>query len=203
MSAGPRVRRDSMARWLSEIYSCIWVFSQMLLSAAAGGEDHVKPNIVLILADDLGWNDIGYHNPDMKTPNIDRLATQGIKLNQSYTQSICTPTRSALMTGRYPFKTGMQHGVLFSTDNACLPTQHRLMSEDLRQHGYSTHLVGKWHLGFCKWACTPTYRGFDSFFGYYSGALDYYSKTCELSCTVRVAPCELHNCWFSLCRFYA
>ncbi|XP_067659223.1 arylsulfatase J-like [Haliotis asinina] len=179
MSERPRVRRDSMASWLREIYSCIWVFSQMLFTAAAGSESHVRPNIVLILADDLGWNDVGYHNPNMKTPNIDRLAAQGVKLNQSYTQSICTPTRSALMTGRYPFKTGMQHGVLLATDNACLPTQHRLLSEDLRQQGYSTHLVGKWHLGFCKWACTPTYRGFDSFFGYYSGALDYYSKTYE------------------------
>ncbi|XP_071109424.1 arylsulfatase B-like [Haliotis cracherodii] len=125
----------------------------------------------------VGWNDVGYHNPDMKTPNIDRLAAQGIKLNQSYTQSICTPTRSALMTGRYPFKTGMQHGVLLATDNACLPTRHQLLSEDLRHHGCSTHLVGKWHLGFCKWACTPTYRGFDTFFGYYSGAHDYYTKT--------------------------
>ncbi|XP_048250185.1 arylsulfatase J-like [Haliotis rufescens] len=166
-----------MAMWLSEIYTCMWVFSQVSLSAAAGRENNGRPNIVLILADDLGWNDVGYHNPDMKTPNIDRLAAQGIKLNQSYTQSICTPTRSALMTGRYPFKTGMQHGVLLSNDNACLPTQHQLLSEDLRHHGYSTHLVGKWHLGFCKWACTPTYRGFDTFFGYYSGALDYYTKT--------------------------
>ncbi len=72
-----------------------------------------QPNIILIVADDLGYNDVSWHNPDIQTPHLEKLARAGVILEQSYVQPICTPTRSALMTGRYPIHTGRQHGVLW------------------------------------------------------------------------------------------
>lgn len=134
-----------------------------------------QPNIIFIVADDLGWNDVGWHNPHIYTPNLDRLAATGVKLEQYYVQAICTPSRSAFMTGYYPFRTGMQHGVIKELEPVGLPVNFTLLPQYLQSLGYSTHMVGKWHLGYCDWKYTPTYRGFESFFGYYNGDEDYYT----------------------------
>ncbi|KAL5004414.1 hypothetical protein ScPMuIL_017870 [Solemya velum] len=133
------------------------------------------PHIVFIVADDLGWNDLGFRNPDMITPNIDKLAVGGVILNQSYVQPVCSPSRHAFMTGYYPFKAGLQHMVIFHGQAVCSPTNMAFLPQQLKKLGYATHAVGKWHLGFCNWNCTPTYRGFDSFFGYYNSKEDYYT----------------------------
>ncbi|KAK3596805.1 hypothetical protein CHS0354_036645 [Potamilus streckersoni] len=133
------------------------------------------PHIVLIVADDLGWNDVGWHNPQMYTPNLDKLARNGVILNSSYVQPICTPTRNCLMTGFYPYHTGLQHFVILDDTPGYIPTNFTTLPEKLKQLGYSTHMVGKWHLGYCNWKYTPTYRGFDSFMGYYNGREDYYT----------------------------
>ncbi|ESO99974.1 hypothetical protein LOTGIDRAFT_112980 [Lottia gigantea] len=135
------------------------------------------PNIVFIVADDLGWNDVGYHNPEIKTPNIDKLAREGVILNQSYVQPLCSPSRSSFMSGYYPFRTGLQHLVIISFQPVCLPLNISTLPQELKKLGYATHMIGKWHLGFCKWECTPTYRGFDSFFGYYNADEDYYNHS--------------------------
>ena len=110
---------------------------------------------------------------------------EGIKLENYYVQPICTPTRSQLMSGRYQvflkffitfitllyhclhfqIHTGLQHGVIHPLIPNCLPLNDVTMADKLRELGYATHIVGKWHLGFCKTKCTPTHRGFDSFFG--------------------------------------
>ncbi|XP_078343218.1 arylsulfatase B-like isoform X2 [Oculina patagonica] len=103
-------------------------------------EDSTPPNVLFILADDFGWYDVGYHNPKIQTPNINKLAKDGVKLDSYYVQPLCTPTRGALMTGRYPIHTG-----------------------------YATHLLGKWHLGFYKWPYVPTNRGFDTAYGFLGG----------------------------------
>ncbi|XP_066922227.1 arylsulfatase B-like isoform X2 [Clytia hemisphaerica] len=133
------------------------------------------PNVVLIVADDLGWTDVSFHGCDqIKTPNIDKLAKEGIILNNYYVQPICTPTRSALMTGRYPIHTGMQHGVLLASEPWGLSLDEKTLPQYLKEMGYATHAIGKWHLGMFAKEYTPTYRGFDTFYGYYNGAEDYY-----------------------------
>ncbi|KAL8592585.1 hypothetical protein ACOMHN_026515 [Nucella lapillus] len=136
-----------------------------------------KPNIVFILADDLGWNDVGWRNPHMNTPTLDRMAREGMILGQSYAQSTCSPSRMALMSGRYPYHLGFQHVKISVKIPHFLPNDQPIMPEALKSLGYATHMVGKWHLGFCNWKYTPTYRGFDSFYGFYSAAEDYYDHT--------------------------
>ncbi|XP_022329100.2 arylsulfatase B-like [Crassostrea virginica] len=133
------------------------------------------PHILFIVADDYGWNDVGFRNPDVITPNIDKLARSGMILDSSYVMPVCTPSRNSFMTGHYAYKSGLQHLVILPQQAACAPLNYTFLPQKLKELGYATHAIGKWHLGFCKWECTPTYRGFDSFYGYYNGAEDYYS----------------------------
>jgi len=136
-----------------------------------------KPNIVLMALDDLGWGDVGYHGSDFPTPNIDDLAINGVRLEKYYVQQSCSPTRSALMTGRYPFHTGMHMcETLAPGTSAHLPTDQPTLPEALREVGYSTAMIGKWHLGYDSWNHAPTGRGFDSFAGYLQGQVDYVTK---------------------------
>lgn len=136
-----------------------------------------QPHIIFIVADDLGWNDVGWHNPSMLTPNLDRLAKNGVILNSSYVQPICTPSRSSFLSGYFPIHTGLQHGVIHGSQPNCLPTNLTLLPQQMKRLGYSTHMAGKWHLGFCNWKCTPTFRGFDSFVGFYNGAEGYFNHS--------------------------
>jgi len=120
-----------------------------------------KPNIVFILADDLGWADVGFHGPDIKTPNIDKLAAGGAKLEAFYTLPVCTPSRSALMTGRYPIRYGRQYNVLRPNSKVGLSLEERLLPQALKDAGYETAIIGKWHLGEFDPAYQPMQRGFD------------------------------------------
>ncbi|BFZ22838.1 hypothetical protein BsWGS_25876 [Bradybaena similaris] len=135
-----------------------------------------SPNLVWIISDDLGWNDVGFRNPDVKSPNIDQLVRTGILLNHSYVQPVCSPSRTAFMTGIYPHRLGLQQIVILERQAVCVPLDKTFFPQVLKQHGYKTHAVGKWHLGFCNWNCTPTFRGFDSFYGFYNPGEDFYTK---------------------------
>jgi len=138
---------------------------------AAGG---TRPHILYILADDLGFADVGFHGSDIRTPNLDKLAAGGAKLHQFYTQCMCTPTRAALMTGRYPLRYGLQTGVIPSGGSYGLATDEFLLPQALRQAGYTTALVGKWHLGHADQKYWPRQRGFDSFYGPLVGEIDHF-----------------------------
>ncbi|ESP03556.1 hypothetical protein LOTGIDRAFT_137302 [Lottia gigantea] len=133
-----------------------------------------QPNIIYIFADDLGYNDVGYHRSEIKTPNIDRLSREGVRLENYYVQPICTPSRSQFMSGRYQIHTGLQHGVIKPSQPNALPTTSPTIAEKLKEVGYTTHAIGKWHLGFYKDKFLPINRGFDTFFGFYTGAEDYF-----------------------------
>lgn len=142
---------------------------------AAFGQPSSKPNIVYILADDLGWKDVGFHGSDIKTPNIDRLAETGVRLEQFYAQPMCTPTRAALLTGRYPMRYGLQTLVILPDQTYGLPTTERLLPQALKESGYSTAIVGKWHLGHAKSEYLPRQRGFDYHYGPLIGEIDYFT----------------------------
>jgi len=134
------------------------------------------PNIVHIVADDLGWRDVGFNGcTDIKTPNIDRLAAEGAKFTQFYVQPMCTPTRACLMTGRYPFRYGLQTMVIPSVSAYGLDTTEWLMPECLKEAGYKTAIIGKWHLGHADKKWWPKQRGFDYQYGAMIGELDYFT----------------------------
>ena len=134
-----------------------------------------RPNIVFLLADDLGSHDVGWRGGEIKTPHLDKLAHAGARLDQFYVQPVCSPTRAALMTGRYPFRHGLQVGVVRPWAQYGLPLEERTLPMALREVGYETAIVGKWHLGHFQRNYLPTQRGFDHQYGHYNGALDYFT----------------------------
>lgn len=134
-----------------------------------------RPNIVFILADDLGSADCGFSGGrECKTPNLDALANAGTVLEQLYVQPVCTPTRAALMTGRYPMRHGLQVGVIRPWGQYGLPLKERTMAQGLKEAGYNTGIFGKWHLGSFDKAYWPNQRGFDYAYGHLFGQIDYY-----------------------------
>lgn len=134
-----------------------------------------RPNIIYILADDLGNKDVGFHGSDIQTPHLDKLAADGARLEQFHTQPMCTPTRAALLTGRYPFRYGLQTFVIPSSGTYGLDTTERTLPQVLKDAGYATAIVGKWHLGHADPAYWPMQRGFDSHYGPLIGELDYFT----------------------------
>jgi len=137
---------------------------------APNEEKRKRPNIIFVLADDLGWMDIGYHGSEIQTPNLDRLAGQSVRFERHYVMPTCTPTRVGLMTGRYPSRYGVvspAYGKIFDDDTVTL-------AGALQRCGYHTSLSGKWHMGSPP-ECTPRKYGFDSSYGYFHGQIDPYT----------------------------
>lgn len=136
--------------------------------------DAPPPNVLIFLADDLGWGDVGYHGSDIQTPNIDRLAAEGMMLERVYANPICTPTRSALMTGRDPIRLGVGHAVLMAWQDGGVSLDEHFMPQDYQAAGYDTAMVGKWHLGHTIEQHLPNARGFNHFHGHLHTQVSYF-----------------------------
>jgi arylsulfatase A-like enzyme len=154
----------------------------LLVSSVLGSQialayaQETKPNIVIILADDLGNADLGYRGSDIKSPNIDSLANDGVRLESFYGMPVCTPSRAELMTGRYAMRYGLQTLVIFPSHTYGLPTDELTLPQALKEAGYQTAMVGKWHLGHADRKYWPQNRGFDHFYGNLVGEVDYFTK---------------------------
>lgn len=144
-----------------------------------GGPRITRPkppsHIVIFLADDLGYADVSYHGGDIPTPHIDALARGGVHFTHFYAEALCTPSRAALLTGRFPFRMGLQEGVISPWDRHALPSEERTLAEALRDHGYRCAIVGKWHLGRYARTDLPDRHGFDHHYGCYTDGCDYYT----------------------------
>lgn len=139
-----------------------------------------KPNIVLIVTDDQGYADAGFRDPEVHTPNLDKLVSSGVELKRFRTAPVCSPTRAGLMTGLYPVRFGMQRAVNRPHSEAGLPESLITLPEALGEAGYKVrHLVGKWHLGNMKKAHLPMNHGFTSQYGPYCSGIDYFKLTRE------------------------
>ena len=138
------------------------------------------PNIIYIMLDDLGWSDVGWNNEESNVlPYLTSMANNGTILEQSYSCHRCTPSRAAFLTGRYPFRYGLGTEALEKKSPVGLDTDITLFPKILRQNGYKTHIVGKWHLGFCQPGQHPLRRGFDTFFGFHSAQIGYSSHVSD------------------------
>ena len=133
-----------------------------------------RPNIIVMVADDLGWNDVGFHGGDIDTPSLDRLAAEGVELNRFYTTPICSPTRAALMTGRDPIRLGIAYGVIMAWDNNGVHPDEHFMPQSFLHAGYQTAMVGKWHLGHAQMTYHPNNRGFEHFYGHLHTEVGFY-----------------------------
>lgn len=154
------------------------VFNSMWLPAFGFSDESVsnisgsKPNILIIVADDLGWRDVGYHGSEIKTPTLDKLAKENVQLNQFYVCPTCSPTRAALLTGKFPSRFGILNPIGGKSTQA-LPKDVINIAKLLKQVGYATALIGKWHLGLTL-ETGPNHYGFDYTYGYLHGQIDQY-----------------------------
>lgn len=146
----------------------------------AQGQPQKKPNIIVILADDLGWGDVAYHGSTIRTPNIDRLAAEGIELDRFYVAAVCSPTRAGLLTGRYPDRFGLRATVIPPWSDFGVDTDEVFLPEVLAKAGYRHRaILGKWHLGHAALKYHPLNRGFTHFYGHLNGAIDYFTHERE------------------------
>ena len=143
----------------------------LAMTACSHTPEH--PDVIIFVADDLGWHDVGYHGSEIRTPNIDSLARKGIVLEHFYAYPVCSPTRTALMTGRSAISLGIVRPINAVTEGG-LPLDERILPQVFKDAGYQTFMCGKWHLGASHVKYFPHNRGFDHFYGHLGGFLDYY-----------------------------
>ena len=154
-----------------------------LLLLAGGLSARTKPNILLVVVDDLGFGDVGFRSADSATggtgdiitPTIDALARTGVVLSDYYVQPICSPTRTALLSGRYSYTVGAAGGVITNGRPNALPLNVSTIADHLRAGGWRCMAAGKWDLGMLAWKFTPTFRGFEHFVGFYDAAEDHFT----------------------------
>ena len=148
-------------------------FLGLVLATSSVAE--TRPNVVIFLADDLGWADVGFHGEEViETPSLDRLAAEGVQLDRFYTTPICSPTRAALMTGRDPMRLGVTYGVIMPWHTVGIHPDEVMLPEAFRRAGYQTAMVGKWHLGHAQETYHPNQRGFEHFYGHLHTEVGYF-----------------------------
>lgn len=170
--------------WRAALSRATWAFALLCVALAAksgaaegsdtdppnaGRADTKRPNIVYILADDLGWRDVGFHQGEPRTPTLDRLAANGAVLNAFYAQPFSSQTRAAMLTGRYPMRYGLQTLSIGPTSDYGLSADERTFAQALKESGYRTAYVGSWMLGHADKEMWPTRRGFERFYGTLAG----------------------------------
>ena len=167
--------------FMTRALACLCLLLSLALPTAAQEaqgtkEIATKPNVVLIVADDLGWNAVGYHGGFTETPHIDSIAERGAALGHFYVSPMCSPTRAGLMTGRYPIRFGMARTVVRPWADFGLPPEEVTLPERLAEVGYPNRgAFGKWHLGHLRPEWHPLMQGFTEFKGHYNGAEDYWT----------------------------
>ncbi|WP_274620694.1 sulfatase-like hydrolase/transferase [Colwellia maritima] len=132
-----------------------------------------KPNVLVIIADDAGFGDVGYNGAEINTPTLDGLANDGVRLNNFYTYSTCTPSRAAFFTGQAPSRFGLLYPIM-KEDKVGLPKNRKIMPALFKENGYQTALIGKWHLGE-EDGFAPLDKGFDYHYGIRGGWIDHYT----------------------------
>ena len=147
-----------------------------ILLALAASAVAAPPNVVLIVSDDQGWNDVGFHGGEIRTPNLDRIASDGVELDRFYACPVCSPTRAGLATGRYAIRFGMQRAVCRPFLDTGVPPEEETLAEMLARAGYEARAaIGKWHIGHSRLRYHPLRQGFTFFYGHYNGNIDYYT----------------------------
>ena len=137
-----------------------------------------KPNIIIILTDDLGWGDVSYHGGYIPTPNIDQLAEDGMEMNRFYSNPVCSPTRASMLTGLHIFNHGVVRPFMNpAAEQTGMPPELKIMPQYFKEAGYQTALSGKWHLGMAKEEFWPTNRGFETSYGHMTGGIGYFDHT--------------------------
>ncbi len=150
----------------------MWIPGSGCEGSRSDFESNLKPNILIMVADDAGWRDVGYHGSEISTPALDKLSKTGVQLNQFYVCPTCSPTRASLLTGKYPSRFGIL-GPIGGKSTQALPTDVVNMASLLKKNGYQTALTGKWHLGLSL-ESGPNHYGFDYTYGYLHGQIDQY-----------------------------
>lgn len=163
---------------ISSLFMALALLTGNLKNAC--GQSAQRPNIIIILADDLGWGDVGFHGSKIKTPHLDQLAKEGVILSRYYTAPICSPTRAGLMTGRYPNRFGLRQTVVPPWSSFGVDVTEEYIPQMLQQAGYANRaVIGKWHLGHASRKYLPLQRGFTHFYGHYNGAINYFTHERE------------------------
>ena len=167
-----RMYRLALVAAMSAVSS--WVVAIPGTGATPAAVD-TRPNIIVMVADDLGWADVGFHgNTEIDTPSLDRLAREGMELNRFYTTPICSPTRSSLMTGRDSMRLGTAYSVIMPWDNHGVSPEEHFMPQSFLAAGYQTAMMGKWHLGHSLPGHHPNKRGFEYFVGHLHTEVGFY-----------------------------
>ena len=160
---------------MHDLRLALTLFALALLAADPASAAPARPNVVIFLADDLGWADVGFHGEEsIETPSIDRLAREGVALERFYTTPICSPTRAALMTGRDPMRLGVAYGAIMPWHTIGIHPDERFMPQSFQAAGYQTAMVGKWHLGHAQMTYHPNQRGFEHFYGHLHTEVGYF-----------------------------